>query len=149
MVIGRKLPFLWVDTPSENGVTEAHDMKCRTDLSTKGNSSEKFTDLCSLTNECCFPSRLLSLWRTCKGRWKELDPAAFISSHPQYKEAAQINAVMPTESGVAYQLLWQPLVIWGCFHTALEKVPVNQPRYFPSLRNKCLLRAGNKMYQNL
>lgn len=50
MGIGRKLPFLWVDTPSENGVTEAHNMKCRTDLSTKGNSSEKFTDLYSLLN---------------------------------------------------------------------------------------------------
>lgn len=149
MVIGRRLPFLWVDTPSENGVTEAHDMKCRTDLSTKGNSSEKFTDLYSLTTEFCFPGGLPSLWRIGKGRWKGLDPAAFISSHPQYKEAAQINALMPTVSGVVYQLLRQPLVIWGCFHTALEKVPVNQPRCFPSLRNKCLPQAGNKIYQNL
>lgn len=84
----------------------AHGMKYRTDPLSKGNSSEKFTDLYSLTAEFCFLGSLFSVWRICKGRWKGLDPAAFISSHPQYKEVTQVNAVMPAVPGVAYQFLW-------------------------------------------
>lgn len=77
-------------------------MEFNTDLLAKGNSSENFPDLYSLNAEFCFPGRLPSVWRICKGRWKELDPAAFISSHPQYREATEVNAVMPTVPGVLW-----------------------------------------------
>lgn len=50
MVRRRYLASFPLGSPSENGITMAHAMKCTTDTLTKDNSSEKFTDLYSLPN---------------------------------------------------------------------------------------------------